>query len=160
MIDSIPLKSITNAEMIKNFNIDRAGTRLRIIRKILGFNRPQFSAHVGITPDRLKNLEDLKQKLNETDILAVTTSWPFLADYLTHKEGIRLDPSSEYIHALASNLLLKQIDLLAKAQEVQKISDCDLVRSALVIPQFRDLLKKELKAKLASATQEAKTDAR
>jgi transcriptional regulator with XRE-family HTH domain len=152
-------KSIKNVVMIEKFNIERAGTRLRIIRTMTGTTRPQLCKALGFHTDRLRNLETHKQKLNEDDIEALARYWPLFSDYIMTGGAIRLDPSKELIQDKASKLLLEHPEQLATAQAIKNTAGIDLVRAALTLPAFRKAIKAELKKLINEATKKARKDA-
>jgi len=146
--------------MIKNFNIDRAGTRLRIIRTLLGLKRPEMAAQCGLSAERLRNLEDLKQKLNEDDLATITESWAFTTDYLLHGDPLRLDRDTPQIEAAINAALVSSPELFAQAAKIADILAIEPQGAALYIPEFRNVLHVQLKKLIQEATKKAKSDAR
>jgi transcriptional regulator with XRE-family HTH domain len=154
------IKSINGQSMIEKFNIERAGTRLRIVRILTGTTRPQLCDALGFTSDRLRNLETHKQKLNEEDFEAISMLWPIYSDYIIKSGHVRLDPTNETIKQIASAKLLEDPERLKEAQAIKNVSGIDLVRCALIIPAFRKLMCTELNKMISEATKKARKDAR
>jgi transcriptional regulator with XRE-family HTH domain len=155
-----PIKSFKELEMIEKFNIKRAGSRLRTVRILNGITRPQLCDALGISSDRLRNLETHKQKLNEEDFESISMLWPIFTDYIVKSGHIRLDPSNETIKQLASSKLLEDPQRLKEAQAIKDVSGIDLVRAALIIPAFRKTMCTELNKMINEATKKARKDAR
>lgn len=145
---------------MQNFDESRAGTRLRILRHLNHMTRAQLCKSLGYRSDRLRNLEDLKQKLNEDDFQKITELWPNCSDYLTRSGPLKLDPTCDIVKDRTSTTLLNNPEHLEKAQQIKDLTDLDMVRAALTIPEFRDLIYNELDLLLDKAKAEAKENAR
>ncbi len=142
------------------FDIKRAGTRVRIVRHATSQSRAQLCKAINISPHRLRNLEGLRQKLNEEDFQALQSHWPIFIDFIISDQKIRLDPSNDYIREKVSAVLLEHPDKLAEAQTIKEIAGIDLVRAALTLPNFRKIIHKSLDKIMNLATRDALLDAR
>jgi transcriptional regulator with XRE-family HTH domain len=145
--------------MTGNFDIERAGTRLRIARYIMNISRPELCSKLGMKPERLRSLEGLRQKMNEIDIRQISTLWPILTDFITTNGPIRLDPSDKLIISLVSNYLLSNDDKLEQSQKIKDIAGIDTVRAALTLPTVRKAVHQDLAKIVNQAMKDAFYDA-
>lgn len=70
----------------------RAGERLAIVRHWLKFSRSDFQSETGISASRLFDLERLRQKVHDTDIQAVCSRYPEVAEFVASGGPTRLRP--------------------------------------------------------------------
>jgi len=150
--------------MVKHFNTKRAGTRLRVLRNYLGLRRPEMGSLCGLTSERIRNLEDLKQKMNEQDLEIFCSSWPFAIDYLITGGALRLDPTESRIINVINQVLIENPTYHQQASAIVDICEPGkhntMAHAAVSIPCVQKEAGIILKAIMVETTKGAKADAR
>lgn len=146
----------TLATPIKHFDLERAGSRLRVIRKFEGDTRKDLSLKTGISTTRLNNLEGLHQKINETDFNAILKAYPYAANYLVKGEMFDFSQDTPYIKQLATVAAAMSKDIREQAAKASEILECEFWQAAISIPELRKAIKELLQKDLDEAIEKAK----
>lgn len=87
----------------------RVGERLKMVRVLLGLTQPQFAEHLGIDFLRVKNCEQLKIKVSETEYDALAIHYPELFPFFAH-EGVINSEELRASKNARSRLIMSKFD--------------------------------------------------